>query len=410
MKTPPAKAACLSLVLFAATTLAADKVSTPNERTGPFILGADISWIPEDEAEGAEYFDHGAKKDIFEILKEHQFNYVRLRVFVNPQSTNGYARHRAEAFCDVEHTKVMASRAKAAGMGVLLNIHYGDNWTSPGHQDKPVAWQNLSFPELTNAVYEFTRHTVAALKANGTTPDMVQIGNEVSDGMLFPDGRRSKFDNFAALVKAGIAGVRAVDPAIKIMLHHHLGRHNERMREWIDNFLARGTEFDIIGMSCYAQAQEGDWKTNIDDLATRYTNHAIVVAEYSARKRFINDLVFNAPNQKGLGTFIWEPTRHREAIFDKDGRNAGGGQQSNFVNDEGINQGARRRGGTNELRRAGATPGTNVTARAAETNAPANAGPRRRSHGGRYDTNELIDLYPEMARAYGNDKFKPARP
>jgi arabinogalactan endo-1,4-beta-galactosidase len=234
----------------------------------------------------------------------------------------------------------------------------------------------------------------------------VQIGNEVSDGMLFPDGRRSNFDNFAALVKAGIAGAKEADPSVKIVLHHHLGRSNERVRDWVDNFVKRGTDFDIIGMSCYAQAQEGDWKNNFADLAKRYPDKGLLAVEYSARKRFINDLMFNTPDQKGLGTFIWEPTRHRESLFDKDGKSAGGGQASNFTTDEGIAQGARL--WTNSI------PLTNVTASTANTNSPesiyrrfgtnenARADWRKHRFGGRYDANDLFNLYPQMSHDYGN--------
>jgi arabinogalactan endo-1,4-beta-galactosidase len=380
-------------------TFAADATATnKNSRTGPFILGAEVSWVPEDEADGAEYYDHGVRKDIFAILKEYKFNYIRLRLFVNPASTNGYARRRAEAFCDLAHVQALARRAQAAGMGILLDIHYGDTWTSPGHQDKPVAWKDLDFSELTQAVHDFTRQAIFEMKTNGTPANMVQIGNEVSDGMLFPDGRRSNFDNFAALVKAGIAGAREADPSVKIVLHHHLGRSNARMREWIDNFVQRGVDFDILGMSCYAQAQEDDWKTNFDDLAKRYPDKGLLVVEYSARKRYLNDLMFNTPGKKGLGTFIWEPTRHREALFDKDGKNAGGGQASNFTTDDGINQGAR-------LTRTNAPTAANadsnaVTYRRLGTNETARAEWRKRRFGGRYDVNELMDLYPPMSKDY----------
>jgi arabinogalactan endo-1,4-beta-galactosidase len=396
-----------ALLLAAASPLfAADTNILKNSRTGPFILGAEVSWAPEDEADGAEYFDHGVKKDIFEILKEYKFNYIRLRLFVNPSSTNGYARRRPEAFCDLEHVKALAKRAKTAGMGILLDIHYGDTWTSPGHQDKPVAWKDFNFQQLTQAVHDFTHKAIYEMKTNGTPADMVQIGNEVSDGMLFPDGRRSNFDNFAAFVKAGIAGAKEADPSVKIVLHHHLGRSNERVRDWVDNFVKRGTDFDIIGMSCYAQAQEGDWKNNFDDLAKRYPDKGLLAVEYSARKRFINDLMFNTPDKKGLGTFIWEPTRHRESLFDQDGKSAGGGQESNFTTDTGIAQGARLR--TNSL------PTTNVTAGAANTNSPeavfrgfgtnenARADWRKRRFGGRYDANDLFNLYPQMSHDYGN--------
>src|SRR5882724_7490760 len=121
----------LAAILFslAFPAFAADTNTLKNSRTGPFILGAEVSWAPEDEADGAEYFNHGVKQDIFAILEEYKFNYIRLRLFVDPASTNGYAKRRPEAFCDLEHVKALAKRAKAAGMGVLLDIHYGDTWT-----------------------------------------------------------------------------------------------------------------------------------------------------------------------------------------------------------------------------------------------------------------------------------------
>src|SRR5262245_52015538 len=80
-----------------------------NSRGGPFILGAEVSWAQEDEADGAEYYDHGVRKDIFQILKGYGFNYIRLRLFVNPGAPGGYATGRSETFCDIEHTKILAS-------------------------------------------------------------------------------------------------------------------------------------------------------------------------------------------------------------------------------------------------------------------------------------------------------------
>jgi arabinogalactan endo-1,4-beta-galactosidase len=326
-------------------------------------------------------------------------------LFVDPSSSNGYSRRRAEAFCDLAHVKVLAKRAKAAGMGILLDIHYGDTWTSPGHQEKPAAWRDYDFEQLRQAVHDFTRRAITEMNTNGTPADMVQIGNEVSDGLLFPDGRRSHFDKFAALVKSGIAGAREGDANVRIVLHHHLGRNNERMREWLDNFIQRGTDFDIIGMSCYAQAQEGDWQNNFADLAKRYPDKGLLVLEYSARKRYINDLMFNAPDKKGLGTFIWEPTRHREALFDKDGKNAGGGQESNFTADTGINQGWR----TNSASPANLSTAAPSVTNSAEfirrsfgTNASARAAWRQQRFGGRYDANALFELYPQMAKDYAD--------
>jgi arabinogalactan endo-1,4-beta-galactosidase len=345
-------------------------------RTGPFILGADISWIPEDEAEGATYWDNGQQTDIFQILKNHGFNHIRLRVFVDPHSERGYARFRNEAFCDLAHTKAMAKRIKAAGMGFLLDFHYSDNWADPGKQVKPLAWDKMSVEEMTEALRKHTHDVVLALKEQGTPPDMVQIGNEITNGMLWPDGDLKHLDNLATFVKAGISAVREIDPSIKIVLHHDKGRICEQVCWWMDELLKRDVKFDIIGLSCYAQAKEGDWKKTLDELPKRYPTYDILIAEYSNRKRFVNDLAFENP--KCLGTFIWEPTRHKEAIFDVNGQNAGGGQFYDLTSTQPAAPATR--------------PATRPTTR-----------PRRRSNGGRYETNSLIRLYDEMSKAYLNN-------
>jgi arabinogalactan endo-1,4-beta-galactosidase len=399
-------------------------------RDQPFILGADISWIPEDEAAGVQYFDRGVRKDIFDILKQYKVNYVRLRIFVDPR--NGYSRNGG--FCDLEHTKAMAKRIQQAGMGFLLDFHYSDTWADPEHQDKPVAWRAMSVDQLEKAVADHTREVLVALKAQGTMPQMVQIGNEITHGMLWPEGRVwsqipsgnrdtdartatlgpgiGNYDNLARFVKAGIAAAREVDPAVKIALHNHLARNTPRMLEWMEELLKRDVKFDIIAMSAYAQGKEGDWKNTFEELAKRYPNHKQMVVEYSAQKEYVNDLVFNTPGERGLGTFIWEPTRHREALFNRNGVNAGGGQASNFVNDIGVNQGATTQMGQGRgtppatqtatlMPEAGTAPGGDAGASATATApAPTTAPGRGRGRGGRYDTNVLFEVYPKLQQKY----------
>src|SRR5215831_20944859 len=107
---------CVACWMWAATIRAGETPDENNSRGGPFILGAEISWAQEDEADGAEYYDHGVRKDIFQIFKSYGFNYIRLRLFVNPGAPGGYASGRSETFCDLEHVKVLARRAKAADM------------------------------------------------------------------------------------------------------------------------------------------------------------------------------------------------------------------------------------------------------------------------------------------------------
>jgi beta-galactosidase len=114
------------------------------------------------------------------------FNYVRLRIFNDPARDSGYSPKKG--FCDLEHTKQMAKRVKAAGMKFLLDFHYSDYWADPGKQYKPMAWRNLSFVDLKKALFDYTKKVIQELKDQGTTPDMVQVGNEINHGMVWPEG------------------------------------------------------------------------------------------------------------------------------------------------------------------------------------------------------------------------------
>ena len=282
-----------------------------------FILGADISWIPEQEAKGQRFYQQGVAQDIFTILKAHQFNWVRLRVFHNPKATNGYS---AAGFCDLEHTRQMARRTQQAGFSFLLDFHYSDTWADPGHQAKPAAWRNLPLVELTRAVHDDTQSTIRSLIDQGTPPALVQVGNEISNGLLWPEGSLTNWNGLAALVKAGSAGVRDADRSIPVMLHLALGGQNAESRRFLEHLRKHHVEFDILGLSYYPKwhGTTNDLRANLNDLASRYPQ-PIIVVEYSEYKREVNDIVHGLVGGKGLGTFIWEPTKWGEALFDRQG-------------------------------------------------------------------------------------------
>jgi beta-galactosidase len=283
------------------------------------MLGADISFLPELEDRGMKFYDKGQQKDAIEILKDHGFNYVRLRIFNNPSTEKGYSP--GKGFCDLDHTLKMAARVKKAGMKLLLDFHYSDYWADPQQQYKPSAWEGMNFNELTTALKEYTKSVLLALKAQGTLPDMVQIGNEINHGMVWPDGNISQPDNLASLIKAGIEGVKEVSPSITIMLHIALGGQNAESVFWLDTMFARGVDCDIIGLSYYPRwhGTLDDLNYNLNDLIRRYNKYVNVV-EYSHKKVEVNDIAFNLPGDKGTGTFIWEPLSTWESVFDNAGK------------------------------------------------------------------------------------------
>ncbi|MCX6237615.1 MAG: glycosyl hydrolase 53 family protein [Bacteroidia bacterium] len=291
----------------------------PSGKTIGKMLGADISFLPQLESRGIKFSDNGVQKDAIEILKDHGFNYIRLRIFNNPAAAKGYSPQKG--FCDLEHTKQMALRIKKAGMKLLLDFHYSDYWADPQQQNKPSAWDGLENEKLASALKDYTKEVISALKNQGTSPDMVQIGNEINHGMVWPDGHIGNPDQLARLIKAGAEGVNEVDPSIIIMLHIALGGQNDESVFWLDNMIARGVKFDIIGLSYYPRwhGTLTDLKNNMLDLISRYKKD-INLVEYSQKKEEVNDIVFNLPNGRGKGTCIWEPLSTWEQIFDRDGK------------------------------------------------------------------------------------------
>ncbi|MDB5205467.1 MAG: Beta-galactosidase Arabinogalactan endo,4-beta-galactosidase [Flavisolibacter sp.] len=294
------------------------EAAKPREATK--MVGADISFLPQLEDRGVKFSDKGVQKDAIEILKDHGFNYVRLRIFNDPaRDSGGYSPKRG--FCDLAHTKQMAKRVKAAGMKLLLDFHYSDTWADPGKQYKPAAWKNLSFTDLKKALYDYTKQVMQELEDQGTTPDMVQVGNEINHGMVWPEGSVNNVDSMTQLIAAGIAAVKAVDPAVVIMIHVALGGQNDETVFFMDQMMARKVSFDVMGLSYYPKwhGTLDDLRDNMNDLLRRY-NKDIIVVEYSAKKQEVNKLAFELPGGKGKGACIWEPLSTWEKVFDSDGK------------------------------------------------------------------------------------------
>jgi arabinogalactan endo-1,4-beta-galactosidase len=312
---------CLAQGVAAAAPAARPAVKVPQG----FIIGADISWVQQAEDRGTRYSDGGVARDILQILKNHGFNYIRLRVFNDPTKATPRDRpYSPQGYCDLPHTIAMARRVKAAGMGLLIDFHYSDAWADPGKQFTPSAWANLPFDELVGTMHAWTKDAVTQLRDAGARPDMVQIGNEITPGMMTDrGGSTSNWPQLAALLKSGIAAVRAVDPTILVMLHLDRGGDNAGTRRWVDAALAQGVDFDILGQSCYTRwhGPPATWKANFDDLVVRYPNLSFVIAETGNEIREADEIMRNLPGGKGLGHFVWEPTSNlnQQALFDNRG-------------------------------------------------------------------------------------------
>jgi len=282
------------------------------------MIGADVSFLPQLEARGRKFYEDGEQKDPLQIMAGHGFNFIRLRIFVHPEAEGGYSK---EGFCGLEQTLNMARRIKEAGMKLLLNFHYSDYWADPQRQNKPLAWKDLDFPALKDTVKQYTVRVLDALKDQGTPPGMVQVGNEINHGILWPDGHISNPDGLAQLLIAGTEGVREVLPGVPVMMHVALGGQHEEAVFWFDNMMARGVEFDVMGISYYPRwhGTLDDLKDNLNRLAERY-NKPLNVVEYGDYAREIHEIVFSLPRGLGNGTCAWEPIGFRGGgLFGRNG-------------------------------------------------------------------------------------------
>jgi len=339
-------AGLLSTSLFASEPVIIKPLVNP---PADFIKGVDISTLAEVEKHGGKFYDENNQpQDALTILKHNGVNYVRLRLWVDPQDSagNGYGGGNN----NLATTLALAKRVKAQGMKLLLDFHYSDFWTDPGKQYKPKAWQPLDYDQLKTRIHDYTRDTVATFKQQGVLPDMVQIGNEINGGILWPEGKSwgqngGEFDRLAGLLTAAINGLREnldSPEQVKIMLHLAEGTKNDTFRWWFDEITQRKVPFDIIGLSLYTywDGPISALKFNMDDISKRYNKDVIVVeaaygyslencddaensfnakeaeaggypATVQGQADFIHQLmqsIIDVPNQRGKGIFYWEPT------------------------------------------------------------------------------------------------------
>ncbi|WP_180754539.1 glycosyl hydrolase 53 family protein [Hymenobacter sp. DG01] len=289
-----------------------------------FAKGADTSWLQQMEANGYKFYnEQGVEQDCFQILKSKGINSIRLRVWVNPSMVDWVNGH-----CSPGEVVQMATRAKNLGFRLMIDFHYSDSWADPGQQTKPAAWAGHSFQQLQQDVYDHTLSVMTALKNNGVTPEWVQVGNEIPNGMLWPEGNTANFGQLTQLINQGYEAVKAVSPTSKVVVHLDKGHDNARFRSFFDRLTANGGKYDVIGLSYYPYWLNQDYSVsisglqqNLTDLASRYGKQ-VIVAEVGAdctnapQNAYdmlvaVQNAVAAVPNGNGLGVFYWEPQGYR---------------------------------------------------------------------------------------------------
>lgn len=316
------------------------EATPPEAAEAPFVVGGDVSFLPQIEDHGGVYSDASGPRDLLALLKDHGFNAIRLKLWHTP----------AEPYNDLPRVLAMARRIDAAGMAFLLDLHYSDWWADPQKQVKPAAWGGLAFEALADSVHAYTRDVVRALADQGTPPAMVQIGNEIRPGLLWPDGRvdgewdtPEQWDKLVALLRAGRRGVLDGSPAAPpaVLIHFDDGAKNDLGRHFFDRLAERAMEYDAIGLSFYPKwhGTLEQLRFNLADLSARYDKDVYVVetaypwtfewkddagnimgteadlhAGYpptvegqSAFLRAVHETVRGVPGGRGKGIYYWAP-------------------------------------------------------------------------------------------------------
>jgi arabinogalactan endo-1,4-beta-galactosidase len=320
--------------------LAALVCTTSAARASDYAIGADLSFLKQAEDRGIQFKDDNQAKPGLEIFKNHGYNWIRLRLFHTPTQLPN----------NLEYAIALAKSARQLGFHFLLDYHYSDTWADPGKQFIPKAWEGMSHTQMVEALFNYTRDTTIAFREAGVLPEMVQIGNEITNGMLWPDAKLpANWDNFADFLKAGIAGVEAGKgnlPRPRIMIHIDKGGDTIKTKAFFDKLNTYHVAYDVIGQSYYPwwHGSLNDLRENMIATAKEYDKDIMVVeAAYNwtpgnyktkpapfpetpqGQKEFleeVNRVVQSTPDGHGAGVFWWEPAvaggTGARGFFDRD--------------------------------------------------------------------------------------------
>lgn len=220
-------------------------------------LGIDVSSYLEVLDAKGKFFRDGKEIDPLDEFVKNNVKQMRIRLWNNPYSEHG--DKYLGGTCDLSNLLKLAKLSQKKGFSIYLDIHYSDFWADPAKQFKPKAWRDLHGEDLLNAVYEFTKSTLQTIKENGIDLKMIQVGNEITNGFLWPDGKlidnqdgpRSNYEFFSSLLKQGFKACEVLFPNALKMIHLEKSYDKTIYKEFFENMEKYGVKYDVIGASYY---------------------------------------------------------------------------------------------------------------------------------------------------------------
>ena len=309
----------------------------------PYAFGNDLSFVLQNEQRGAVFYDtDGTQKSVWQIFREHGYNWARLMI-CNEPSRLGQT---------LDYVVAGAKKLKENNTHFALDFMMADGWSNPMTQPTPSSMREMTHKQRVDAFYDYVHNVIATLRAEGVQPEIVQVGNEISNGAFWPDGRvyygpekraLSHWKEFTEYIKAGIKAIRDVDPAIQVMLHVDFGGDLEMSEIFFDKMKQYKVGYDCIGFSFYPWSHGTlmDLRDNLYYVIEKYRKPCYVIetgfysvpSQYFERKgirapypetpegqkqwfQAVNEIVMAAPYNLGRGVFWWEPMQRGRGSFD----------------------------------------------------------------------------------------------
>lgn len=319
------------------------RAATPLPFENPYAFGLDLSFVLQAEQAGRQYYDvDGTPADPWSIFRDHGYNWGRLMICNEPSSLGQ----------DLDYVLRGAAKLKEHGYHFALDFMMSDGWANPMTQPTPSSFTGISHKERVKAFHDYVLEVITALKDAGTLPEIVQIGNEISNGVFWPDGRvffgeekrdRSRWKELCEYLNAGASAIRAVDDGIQIMLHVDFGGDLEMSDIFFNNMEKYGVDYDMIGYSFYPWSHGSlmDLRDNLYYTIRKWRKPVMVIetgyysvpSQYFERKgvkapfpetpegqkawfQAVNEIVMAAPDNLGRGVFWWEPMFRGRGFFD----------------------------------------------------------------------------------------------
>ena len=257
-----------------------------------FYRGMDASAVLALENSGVKYYNFdGEEQDVFMTLAQAGVNYIRLRVWNDPYDENGNGYGGGNN--DVATAIALGQRATQYGMKVCIDFHYSDFWADPKKQFVPKAWEGMNIEEKADALYNYTLDSLTQILEAGVNVGMVQIGNEINNGM----SGETDVANVRKLLTAGSKAVRevAADSGKDILVAVHYTNIDDikKLDTLLTGLQVKEIDYDIVGLSFYPY-----WHGTMDDLK----NTIIHIRDTYGKKVYVAENAYCYTAEDGDGS------------------------------------------------------------------------------------------------------------